>query len=49
MKTYKGHVNLNDTCWDIPVLIQANSEDEAIAIIATEYALTEEVITVWEV
>ena len=49
MKTYQGHVNFNDTCWDVPVLIQANSEDEAIAIIATEYALTEEVITVWEV
>lgn len=47
MKTYQGHVNLMDDCWDI--LINANSEDEAIAIIATEYHLSQECITVWEV
>lgn len=49
MKTYQGHVNLIEDCWDIPTLINANSEDEAIAIIATEYHLSQECITVWEV
>ena len=49
MKTYQGHVNLIDDCWYIPTLINANSEAEAIAIIATEYHLSQECITVWEV
>lgn len=48
MKTYRAQIT-NDEIWDIPVLINADSEDEAIAIIATEYALIEEVITVWEI
>lgn len=49
MKTYQGHIDLPYISWDVPVLINADSEDEAIAIIATEYGLTEEVITVLEV
>lgn len=50
MKTYRAQITISEgSIWDVPTLINAESEDEAIAIVATNYNVPQLCITVWEV
>lgn len=50
MKQYRAQITISeDSIWDVPILINAESEDEAIAIVSTEYNVPQLCITVLEV
>lgn len=50
MKQYRAQITISECyIWDVPTLINAESEDEAIAIVATEYNVPKECLTVWKV
>lgn len=51
MKTYRVQITAGGETWDVPYLINANSEDEAISIASTEYDFDIDIdsISAWEV
>lgn len=49
MKQYKVQITASDGTWDIPYLVYAESEDEAISIVSIDFDVSSDSISAWEV
>ena len=49
MKQYKVQITASDGTWEVPYLVNAESEDEAISIVIIDYDVSLDSISAWEV
>lgn len=49
MKQYKVQITASDGTWDVPYLVNTESEDEAISIVSIDYGVSSDSISAWEV
>lgn len=49
MKQYRVQITASDDTWDVPYLVNAESEDEAISIVSIDYGVSSDSISAWEV
>lgn len=49
MKQYRAQITTSDGTFDVPYLVNAESEDEAISIVSIDYGISSDSISAWEV
>ena len=49
MKQYNVQITASDGTLDVPYLVNAESEDEAISIVSIDYGVSSDSISAWEV
>lgn len=49
MKQYKVQITASDCIFNVPYLVNAESEDEAISIVSIDYGVSSDSISAWEV
>ena len=49
MKQYKVQITASDGIFNVPYLVNAESEDEAISIVSIDYCVSLDSISAWEV